>query len=130
MSAWEVCHAMGISIKAPPKSKNTNVAEDPLEQICNVSQIRKRMVNLTEKWWAEDCGPILAFYKDSGLPVALLPTSARSYVLYDPEKRTKIPVNKMIASLLKPDGFVFYRCFSDKPISGKELFKFCFFGIS
>ena len=128
MSAWEVCHAMGISIKAPPKSKNTNVVEDPLEQICNVSQIRKRMVNLTEKWWAEDCGPILAFYKDSGLPVALLPTSARSYVLYDPEKRTKISVNKMIASLLKPDGFVFYRCFSDKPLSGKELFKFCLFG--
>lgn len=129
MAVWHVGQAQGMSIKAPAESKHTTVLEDPLEEICKTSQIRSRLVKLTDNWWMKDCGPLLAYYDDTEQPVALLPTSTRSYVIYDTEKRVRIPVNKKNAALIKPECFSFYRCFPSVPLTGKDVLNFTLYGI-
>ena len=67
---------------------------------------------------------MFATLEASGKPVALLPTSATSYELVNPENGERVKVNAEVAASLSPFAMYFYRPFPDGPLNAKALFHF------
>ena len=54
--------------------------------------LMKRSIVLTEGWYKDAYGPILAFTKEQGLPVALLPGTFMGYYYTDPGSHKRIRI--------------------------------------
>ncbi len=116
--------ALNITVKAPPGALKQLSQHRTLLNIVAASRIRMRQVALRGRWWQEDNGPMLAFLGEEKRPVALLPTSMRSYVLYDPLTGRQVPVDPILASHLEFHAVSFYRPFPDRPLKVSDLVKF------
>ncbi|MHC5855488.1 NHLP bacteriocin export ABC transporter permease/ATPase subunit [Nostoc sp.] len=130
VAAGAVGRAMGMKISAPGKSEDIKRIAEPLEAIARASRLRMRQVLLRDKWWQQDCGPLVGYIqKDEDTdPVALLPISANRYELYDPITQTRIPINAEIAASVVPVAYMFYRSFPDKALSVFDVVKFALSG--
>jgi len=124
---FQACRLVGkaleITVKQSPEAKK-GVKEESLRSIALVSRMRLRKVALTDNWWRKDNGPMLAFMKESKLPVALLPVSAACYIAHDPVKETKTKVTAEVASTLDDFAYIFYPSFHDGVLKAMELAKF------
>ncbi|MGZ4843654.1 MAG: NHLP bacteriocin export ABC transporter permease/ATPase subunit [Candidatus Angelobacter sp.] len=98
---------MGIRFVIP--ASNTGSIHRDLLAICAASRIKFRKVRLQPGWWQEDGGPILAFRKESELPVALLPMKGSRYQICDLALKTARRADKEAATELEKEGYVFYR---------------------
>ncbi|NOZ22281.1 MAG: NHLP bacteriocin export ABC transporter permease/ATPase subunit [Planctomycetes bacterium] len=119
--------AAGIQVQLSRASTRGAKHTDILENIAKASRFRTRKVLLTDDWWRQDAGPMLAYLAEDRRPVALLPTSPGRYVLHDPSEKTHQRVTARLADKLEPFAFVFYRTFPDRPITGKEMVRFGLF---
>jgi NHLM bacteriocin system ABC transporter ATP-binding protein len=115
---------MGITISPPAGSEDLNRASDPVEAVARASQIRTRRVTLQSNWWQKENGSLLAYTEANNHPVALLSTSGSRYILFNPVLGNRIPVNKAIASTLKPIAYSFYRPLPRVVNQALELFRF------
>lgn len=97
---------------------------DPLNLIAQSSKFRTRRAALRANWWQEDNGPLLGYYEQDKRPVALLPTSPRSYQLYDPSEQLILPVTPEVAEGLESFGVMFYRPFPWFRLNGADLLRF------
>src|SRR5262249_47643317 len=70
-------------------------------------------------------GPLLAYVEADNRPVALLPTSPRSYRLVDPAARTSQPVTPALAASLALFGYTFYRPLPERPLGVGDLVRYC-----
>lgn len=113
----------GIEVNPPPQEA-MKTRRYPLDIIARSSRFRIREVVLTEDWWRKDHGPLLGYMESDKRPVALLPTSPRSYELYDPASHSCIKVTADIAPSLSPKGYTFYRPFPEHFRKGWQLFTF------
>lgn len=95
-----------------------------IDMIARASKIRIRETALRDIWWKKDNGPLLAFREEDSRPVALIPASASSYQLVDPEKKTTERMSFKAAETLKPFAYTFYRPFPDEKITLRKLFVF------
>src|SRR5205823_11190487 len=75
VAARAVGQALGIEICPPAGAWDLSKLKEPLKAIEQAARIRMRKVLLTEGWWKEDCGPLLAHKLEDHQPVALLPVS-------------------------------------------------------
>jgi ATP-binding cassette subfamily C protein len=119
-----VGQAQGIVIRSRPESGARQ--GDLLTRICEASRVRARRVILREDWWRRDNGPLVGFRTLEGdpkskEPVALIPTSARSYELVDPVARTRTRVDASVAETLSGDGFMFYPPLPERPVRWSDL---------
>ena len=119
-----VGQAQGIVIRSRPESGARQ--GDLLTRICEASRVRARRVILREDWWRRDNGPLVGFRTVEGDPkakdpVALLPTSSKSYELIDPVARTRTPVDAAMAETLSGDGFMFYPPLPERPVRKSDL---------
>jgi NHLM bacteriocin system ABC transporter ATP-binding protein len=123
-----VGHALGITIKAPPKPKDEEREGDKLDAIVRASRIRSRVVMLKGEWWTQETYPLLAFVESDGgaRPVAILPRG-RGFELHDPADGSRVRVTKAVAATLAPRAHSFYRPFPDKKLKPIDL---VLFGIS
>ncbi|MCZ6679192.1 MAG: NHLP bacteriocin export ABC transporter permease/ATPase subunit [Candidatus Poribacteria bacterium] len=119
-----VGNALGITVKPHPDSRKGHKQRDALANIAKVSRFRLRRTILKEDWWRTDNGPLLAYIEAETQPVALLPTSPRSYELCDPVKRTRTPVTPEVAASLAPFAYTFYPPFPDRALAAFDLLKF------
>jgi NHLM bacteriocin system ABC transporter ATP-binding protein len=119
-----VGNALHITIKAYPRALTELSQNRALLNIAAASRVRIRKVALRGEWWHEDNGPLLAFQGEERHPVALLPTSTRSYVLIDPVTQTRQPVDAALARQLDFHGVSFYRPFPDRPLRAMDLLRF------
>ena len=69
--------------------ENIRDADAQLDYCLRPHGLMRRSVELTEGWYRDAFGPILAFQKEDGLPVALLPGTVSGYRFSDP--KTGIP---------------------------------------
>ena len=76
--------------------------------------IMRRNVTLEENWYQDAFGPMIGFWSESKLPVALLPAPLYGYYYFENGK--KISINKKNAFLLSRDAICFYR-----PLPAKKL---------
>ena len=72
----------GISIRAPAPEKGR---EPSLDEIVRASGVRARNVRLSaeDRWWLGDSGAMLAFGREDGRPLALLPGAGGRYRILD-----------------------------------------------
>ncbi|MDZ7952376.1 NHLP bacteriocin export ABC transporter permease/ATPase subunit [Nostoc sp. DedQUE09] len=122
--AGAVGRCLGVKIRPPAKSENLKRVKEPLEAIVRASRLRMRQILLRDNWWEKDCGPLVAYTQEDNRPVALLPVSATRYEIFDPNDRTRHPVDAEIASTLAPVAYMFYRSLPDKVLKANDLFRF------
>jgi NHLM bacteriocin system ABC transporter ATP-binding protein len=123
-----VGEAQGIPIRALPDWQAGPRQGDRLAQICAASRVRSRRVILRDDWWRRDNGPLVGFrFLDAEQkvkrPVALLPTSARSYEMVDPVERTRSPVDAALAETLAGDAHMLYPPLPERPVARGDLLR-------
>ncbi|MBO6164255.1 MAG: NHLP bacteriocin export ABC transporter permease/ATPase subunit [Lachnospiraceae bacterium] len=85
---------------------------DPDEQLdycLRPHGVMYRSVELKPGWYKDAYGPMLAFLKEGGTPVALLPGAIRGYSFRDAATGKIIHLNAETEKLLDADAFCFYR---------------------
>lgn len=120
--------AQGLTFRAPPEDPGDTTKRFRLERICAASRIRFRGVLLRDDWWRHDNGALLGYLpsKDGDRPprpVALLPTSSRSYEMADPQELTREPVDAELASYLEPEAHMFYTPLPERALGAWDLIR-------
>jgi len=90
--------------------------DDQLEFCLRPHGLMRRNVNLEEGWYKDAFGPMLAFRKEDGTAVALLPKPFAGYWFLDPNSGKKTDVTKATAAQFDRDAICFYR-----PLPLREL---------
>ena len=101
----------GIDFRAPPRQRGADEAEPDLAEIQRTSRVRARRIKLAadDRWWLGDSGALLAFRRESGAPVALLPSLLGRYRLLDPATGRAERVDAQVAGGLADEARYFYR---------------------
>lgn len=95
-----------------------------LHDVARLSHFTIRGILLSEKWYKQDSGPILAFTENGKNPIACIPKGPSKYIAYDPAKGTSRVVSAAYAAALSPKAFMFYRPLPNRKIKPKDLFRF------
>lgn len=120
-----IWHAMGIQVPALPTGTEMPKGADPLHRLAQLAHVRTRPVTLQGTWWRKDHGPLLATRQANGNPVALIPTSARRYELFDDTRGTQEEVTSTVAQTLATSAHSFYRGFPERALQAVDLVRFC-----
>ncbi|MBR4393451.1 MAG: NHLP bacteriocin export ABC transporter permease/ATPase subunit [Oscillospiraceae bacterium] len=83
--------------------------EDQLEYCLRPNGLMRRNIRLTKGWYKDAFGPILAFRREDGSPVAILPRSFSGYSFRDPETGSIRTLNRQTEDLFEEDAICFYR---------------------
>lgn len=97
--------------------------KDKLQEIVRGSHLKMRKVLLDINWWDYDNGPLLAFNKENGHSIALIPKSAKKYQYIDHVDKEILAANETTTADLEDFAYYFYRPFPDKPLSWWDMFK-------
>lgn len=98
--------------------------EEQLEYCLRPHGLMRRNVNLEEGWYKDAYGPVLAFRKTDGIPVALLPKPFTGYWYKDPDSGEKKSLNKENAANFDTDAICFYRPLPLKKLGIPDLIIF------
>ncbi len=83
--------------------------------------LMSRAVELEEGWYKDAYGPILAFSKEGGIPVALLPDAVIGYSFKDPSTGNRTRLNRKTAAMFDIDALCFYRPLPQKQLTIPDL---------
>ena len=95
--------------------------EDQLEMCMQPHGLMWRRIKLSEKWYKDAMGPILAFRKDDENTVALLPGAFSGYYYHDPETGVTHRVNRSNASQFTEEALCFYYPLPLKKLGVRDL---------
>ncbi len=108
----------------PDNIKNNDDKLEELEYLLRPYGIMRREVALKDDWYKETFGPILAFNKENGTPVALLPSGLSGCAYKDSSSGSKVKVNKHNANNFQEKAICFYRPLPLRKIGLTELFAY------
>ncbi len=95
--------------KAPEIPDSLEDPDEQLEYCLRPRGLMRRNVELEGDWYKDAYGPMLAFRKEDGTPVALLPKPFMGYWFTDPDSGEKTTLNKKTAARFDRDAICFYR---------------------
>ena len=95
--------------------------DEQLDYALRPHGMMRREVVLSERWYADAFDPILAFEKESGIPVALLPGAIRGYTFTDPKTGKKERLNARTAARFDSEAVCFYRPLPQKVLGIPDL---------
>ncbi len=98
--------------------------EEQLEYCLRPRGLMRRNIKLEEGWYKDAYGPVLAFRKTDGIPVALLPKPFTGYWYKDPDSGEKKNLNKENAANFDADAICFYRPLPLKKLGIPDLIIF------
>ena len=98
-------------------------AEEALEYCLRPHGIMRRNVRLEDGWYRDAFGPMIAFRREDGAPVALIP-QIRGYWYRDAESGKKCSLNKKTAALFDRDAICFYRPLPLKKLGITDLIQY------
>ena len=101
--------------------KSIKEHEDQLDYCLRPHGLMKRRIDLEENWFKSAFGPILAYKKEGGEPVALLPGKLKGYSFFDRESGRRVSLNKKTAKLFETEAYCFYRPFPLKKLGIPDL---------
>jgi NHLM bacteriocin system ABC transporter ATP-binding protein len=101
--------------------EDVKTTEEQLDYCLRPYGLMRRSVELTEGWYKDAYGPILAFTKEDGLPAALLPGQIRGYHFTNPKTGKSEPVNGENASLFDTGAICFYLPLPQKSLGIPDL---------
>ena len=90
--------------------------EEQLDYCLRPHGLMKRRIKLETGWFKDAYGPILAYKKESGEPVALLPGKLTGYWFIDSETGKKMRIGSSNAKLFDTEAYCFY-----KPLPMRKL---------
>ena len=94
--------------------------DDQLECLLRPHGIMRRTIRLSEGWYRNFCGAMLARKKGGGI-VAMLPGRLFGYFYYDPETGKTVKINSRTAKLFEPDAICFYRPFTLEKLTIRSI---------
>ena len=106
--------------------ENIKNPEEQLEYCLRPYGLMQRNISLDEKWYKDSFGPIMAFRKEDGIPVALLPHTFAGYSYLDPETGRQEMVNEKTADLFDKEAICFYKSFPLKKLGIPDLIRYLF----
>jgi ATP-binding cassette subfamily C protein len=115
---------LGLKCTAQFEADEELTFEEKIAVIARASGFRTRTVALRGEWWKGDHGPLVGTLESKQDPVAILPTSPRSYECVDPKTGERTKVSEHVASTLAPFAFTFYRPFLDGPLKVSDVIRF------
>jgi len=83
--------------------------------------LMRRDVKLTKGWYKDAYGPMLAFTKEEGLPVAMLPGTFAGYYFNNPKTGKREHLNARTEALFDPEAVCFYRPLPQKKLGIPDL---------
>ena len=95
--------------------------EEQLEYALHHYGMKRRNVVLSEKWYQDAFGAIIAFTKDDHTPVALLPNKFSGYSFTDPRTGKHEKVNAKTAGLFDTNAICFYQPLPQKKLAIYDL---------
>ena len=104
-----------------PRSIETT--EDQLDYALKPHGLMYRPITLSEDWYRSSFGPILAFDKDDGLPVVLLPKKYGGY-FWQGADGSEVTAGKATAERLSPEAICFYKPLPMKKIGIPDLISY------
>lgn len=128
----------GLSIRQLP-DKSYEPTKSGVQKLAKDNTVRVREVVLREKWYKEDNGHLIGFYKEEGeidisiendtskalIPVALIKNKNTSgYKIIDPTNNVEIPVTKKNAKQVYPIAMMVYKTMKEEKISIKTVCRF------
>ena len=106
----------------PPQSVKD--AREQLDYCLRPHGLMRRSIELTEGWYKDAFGPILAFTREGGVPVALLPGPVAGYKFTDPKTGRRRKVNSKTARLFDPEAVCFYSPLPRKKLGIPDLLRY------
>ncbi len=100
---------------------NIKDIEEELDYCLRPYGIMRRDVILEEGWFKDAFGPILAFTKEDGHPVALIPGEFRGYSFTDPKTGQHRKLNNSTAAIFDNDAICFYYPLPQKSLKIRDL---------
>ncbi len=86
--------------------------------------LMRRDIELKGKWYADAFGPVLAFKKEDGSPVALIPGSLHGYYYTDTVTATPIRLNSKTAKGFETEAICFYKPLPFKKLGVMDLMRY------
>ena len=114
-----------IKLKTWDEIRTVAGSRPSVHDISRISNFACRELILSENWYKQDNGPLLVYYGNKRQPMACIPQSSRSYLIYDPVSDTTQKLTKEIAASIRPKGMCLYRPFPEKPLVKKEIIRYC-----
>ena len=112
--------------KVPLPDKNAVLPEKE-EQLLDVllrpSGLMRRWIALDGNWYKDGDGALLAFFRDSGKPLALIPDKSEGYRFIDPASGKIVAVNEKNTALFAREAICFYAPLPDEPLSGRQFIR-------
>ena len=103
---------------------NVKGLDEQLEFCLRPHGLMYRSVRLEEGWYKDAFGPMLAYRKEDGMAVALLPKRFVGYWFRDPVTGKRTDLNRKTAEIFEPDAICFYRPLPLKKLSIADLIKY------
>lgn len=98
--------------------------KDPDEQLefaLRPHGIMRRSVELKDDWYRDSYGPLLAYRKEDGRAVALLPRKYAGYYYVDPVTGNKVKLNRKTAGQFQLEAVCFYRPLPLRKLGVRDL---------
>ena len=103
---------------------NVKGLDEQLEFCLRPHGLMYRSVKLEEGWYRDAFGPMLAYRKEDGMAVALLPKPFIGYWFRDPVTGKKTDLNRRTAEAFESDAICFYRPLPLKKLGIADLIKY------
>ncbi|HAJ96325.1 MAG TPA: NHLP family bacteriocin export ABC transporter permease/ATPase subunit, partial [Ruminococcus sp.] len=95
--------------------------EEQLDYCLRSHGLMKRKIVLEENWFQDAYGSVLAYQKENGEPVALLPDRFSGYYFTDRKTNKKIKITPETAKLFEREGYCFYKPLPQRKIGISDL---------
>ena len=105
-------------VEVPKAVKNP---EEYIDYCLRPHGLMRRDINLEEGWCKDSFGPVLAFLKDGGEPVSVLPGAVGGYYFVDKKTGKKVTLNKKTETLFEGVGYCFYKPLPQRKIGVRDL---------
>ena len=103
---------------------NVKGLDEQLEFCLRPHGLMYRSVKLEEGWYKDAFGPMLAYRKEDGMAIALLPKPFIGYWFRDPVTGKKTDLNRKTAEVFESDAICFYRPLPLKKLGIADLIKY------
>ena len=100
--------------------------DDVLEYLLRPYGLMTRDVILEPGWRKNAAGAMLTTFRDSGKPVALIPSARGGYKYMNPGTGLMCRVSKEAESLFDDDAITFYKPFPTKKMTMKDFYRYLF----
>ncbi len=95
--------------------------DEQLDYLLRPHGIMRRTVELKTGWYRDSYGPILAFKKESGTPVALLPGKINGYYFKDASTGKNVRLSSKTEQLFDTEAICFYRPLPQRKLGIPDL---------